>query len=1460
MDTMIRIRSLLPALVGVLISAGALHGADQDHLVLQPGDHIAVIGNGLADRMQHDGWLESMIYKANPTLDLTVRTLAFSCDEVVTRLVTDTGASRSEWLAKTHSDVVLAFFGFNESFAGAEGVAKFKQELDGFLKDTLKANYNGKGAPRLVLFSPIAAEKMPDPNLADPSATNANLTLYTAAMAEVAKADHVQFVDLFTASQRLYGDARQPLTFNGIHLTEGGDKALAPVIFTALFGGAPPTPSASIDALRAAVVDKNETWHSRYRTVDSYNIFGGRSTLSYESGKGGPKISNAEVMHGEMAQRDVMTANRDQRVWAVAKGGDLKVTDNDLPPVTPVKTNIPGTNPDGSHVFLSGEEAIKHMKVPAGFKVTLFASEEQFPELIKPLQMAWDTKGRLWISAWTNYPERTPDSKDGDKILIIEDTKGTGKADKVTTYLGDLNCPTGFQFYKDGILVMESPDLWWVRDTTGNGHADWKERMLMGLDAADSHHETNSMVLDPGGATYLSDGVFMRSQVETAAGPVRNTDGAIYRYEPLSQKFERYVAYGFANPHGRVFDYWGTDIITDATGNENFFAPAFSGHIDYPLKHEGMKQFWNRPSRPCPGTAILSSRHFPDDYNGNFLNCNVIGLQGIFRVKVSEDGSGLKGETLENLISSDDPNFRPTGISVAPDGSLYFMDWSNAIIGHMQHHLRDPNRDHQHGRIYRMTYEGRPLLTPPKIDGQPVAALMELLKVPENDVRTRAKIELSKHDPKEVIAAVDAWAASLDASDPAVQHHLMEALWVHQWQNVVDVALLKRLLRSSDFHARAAATRVLCYWRDRIPEALTLLKVQAQDEHPRVRLEAVRAASFYEQWEAADVALASLTQPTDYYLTYCLKETMRQLTPWWKSAITDGKPLAKGNPKGVEYILAGVSTADLAKLPKSEPVYLAMFARSDAPTTMRQEALQALATQRSESPLTTLLSMLKPLADSGGPALADACRFLLVQPAADLAGGRDALVKLSGPGAPDTLRQSLIAALMIADGSIDKQWAAAGSSPTALTDALVALTLIPEAKLRATAAARVLPLLGALPAPLVAALADQKGCSGRYVRVELPRKGTLTLAEVQVLSNGTNIATSGTAKQSSTAYGGDASRAIDGKTDGNYGSGSSTHTNEEENQPWWEVDLGTTHPIEAVTVWNRTDGDYYKRLDGFTVTVADAQHRTVTQTAPTPASRDAVTIRLTGDPTGNLRRAAIHAAVLCGADPKQVFAGLAGLLATGEQVGAAAQAIKQLPHDAWQKDLAGAAANGILTWVKAIAVANRTGAEVAEAIGVARDLSGLMPDADARTLRAGLREVGVNVYILNTVREQMRYDQARMVVEAGKPFEVIFRNLDAMPHNLVVVMPGTREKVGQMALTMPPKPDAEGKVYVPKDKAVLASTKLVDPGQQETLLMTAPTEPGEYEYVCTFPGHFVIMWGKLIVAKDVDAYLQTNPK
>src|SRR5262245_48906022 len=286
----------LYAALAFLLIADLAFAADFE---LKKGDHICFVGNTLAERMQYFGWLETRLVSRFPQHDLVFRNLGFSGDEITTRNRSMAFGTPDEWLAaksaipqpaklnpgapvrenrfeltNTKADVIFAFFGYNESFAGDAGLPKFKQDLADWIKHIQSQQYNGKSAPRLALFSPIAHEDLGDRNLPNGQENNERLKKYTAAMAEVAKANSVPFVDLFTPTLSLYNTSQKPLTINGVHLNEDGDAALATIIDEALFTNTPTrSVSERLQNLRAAINNKNFHWFHRYRATDGYSTF-----------------------------------------------------------------------------------------------------------------------------------------------------------------------------------------------------------------------------------------------------------------------------------------------------------------------------------------------------------------------------------------------------------------------------------------------------------------------------------------------------------------------------------------------------------------------------------------------------------------------------------------------------------------------------------------------------------------------------------------------------------------------------------------------------------------------------------------------------------------------------------------------------------------------------------------------------------------------------------------------------------------------------------------------------------------------------------------------------------------------------------------------------------------------------------------------------------------------------------
>ena len=203
---------------------------------LRKGDRISYIGNTLADRMQHSAWLETYIHAIYPELDITFRNLGYSGDELKVRQREENFGSPDQWLEKTKANVVFCFFGYNEALRGPAALDGFRKDLADTIDGMLKQKYDGESPPRLVFFSPIAHENLKSPNLPDGSANNEKLAIYTDAMRDVCKAKSVTFVDLFTPTRELYTAAEKPLTMNGIHLLDHGDRAVANVIAKELFG------------------------------------------------------------------------------------------------------------------------------------------------------------------------------------------------------------------------------------------------------------------------------------------------------------------------------------------------------------------------------------------------------------------------------------------------------------------------------------------------------------------------------------------------------------------------------------------------------------------------------------------------------------------------------------------------------------------------------------------------------------------------------------------------------------------------------------------------------------------------------------------------------------------------------------------------------------------------------------------------------------------------------------------------------------------------------------------------------------------------------------------------------------------------------------------------------------------------------------------------------------------------
>ena len=537
------------------------------------------------------------------------------------------------------------------------------------------------------------------------------------------------------------------------------------------------------------------------------------------------------------------------------------------------ETNLRGANLDLMNQHDPASQ-LENFELLPGYEVNLFAAD---PMLANPIHMVWDSRGRLWVACSWAYPQIKPGDVANDKIIILEDTDNDGVADKSTVFADGLYLPTGIELANGGCYVGQSPDVYFLKDINGDDIADVKELALTGFGIEDNHHSISAWRRGPGGWIYFQEGIFLHAQVETQHGIVRNYNGGVYQFNPRTGELKVFCKGTGGNPWGHVFDYWGQSFMVN-NPRVMYLSPATGA-----FKERSRIPPLISTEKQCGGDLVTGT-HLPDEIQGQLLTCR-FKSRTIVRYEFIEDGAGYSAKVLEPLMTSKHPNFRPVDCKIGPDGAVYVADWYNSIINHAQHDFRDPRRDHEHGRIWRITYKDRPLAEKPELVGASINSLVSRLSSPEAWTRHQARKELSERNPDAVRSAAEKWVDSLDPQAPEYDHHLVEAMWACQNVERASEAILTMVIQSQSGHARSAAARVIRYWHDQLSDPVGMIAHLADDPFPRARMEAVLSCGYIPQAEALPAVLNVLNHDRDRFINAAIPSTMTALEPYYIPAL-----------------------------------------------------------------------------------------------------------------------------------------------------------------------------------------------------------------------------------------------------------------------------------------------------------------------------------------------------------------------------------------------------------------------------------------------------------------------------------------------------------------------------------------------------------------------------------------------
>ena len=381
---------------------------------------------------------------------------------------------------------------------------------------------------------------------------------------------------------------------------------------------------------------------------------------------------------------------------------------------------------------LAPEQEQKSFHLPPGFEIQLVAAE---PDINKPMNMAFDARGRLWVTTSREYPFPVPPDKEGrDRIMIFEDFGPDGRARKVTTFAEGLNIPIGLYPFRSlssrrresapdsgrGLnaaatnatwkcIAWSIPNLWLFEDTDGDGKADRKEKLYGPLGwERDTHGNNSSFTRGFDGWLYATHGYNNNTDVRGRDGhEVKMNSGNTYRFTLDGRRVEQNT-WGQVNPFGLCFDALGNLYSADCHSEPVYQLLRGGYYPSFGKPHDGLgfapsMIFHGHGSTAISGIVYYEDDLWPAEFRNNIFTGNVM-TSRVNRDAVTFTGSTPLANERPDFVATDDPWFRPVNLQLGPDGALYMADFYNRIIGHYEVPLTHPGRDRERGRIWRIVY------------------------------------------------------------------------------------------------------------------------------------------------------------------------------------------------------------------------------------------------------------------------------------------------------------------------------------------------------------------------------------------------------------------------------------------------------------------------------------------------------------------------------------------------------------------------------------------------------------------------------------------------------------------------------------------------------------------------------------------------------------------------------------